>query len=215
MIRRFRLFLYPINGLTKWLNKMSDEGYRLIKAGNIFYYFDKCESGKYRYAVDYVANKSHRALKDYERFLEESNIRYIEKPGNIGKFSYGSLRWRPFADKGGKIATSSGMINREFLILEKENDNKPFKIYTGIEDKINALRIMRRPTITGLIFVGVMLLMVNLDIITQNRISLLSYEANKWVLTIVLSIVGVLLTINLLRFNMEIKRLKSDAIIKE
>jgi hypothetical protein len=97
--------------------------------------------------VEYVANKSYKALKDYESFLEESNIRYIEKPASIGKVSLGNVRWRPYADKDAQIATTGGMIKREFLILEKENDGKPFEIYTSIEDKINALKIMRRPTI--------------------------------------------------------------------
>ena len=37
MIRKFKLFLSPIR-LTAWLNKMSREGYRLVKVGKIFYY---------------------------------------------------------------------------------------------------------------------------------------------------------------------------------
>ncbi|NLV89248.1 MAG: DUF2812 domain-containing protein [Tissierellia bacterium] len=108
MIRKFKLFLSPIQALTAWLNKMSREGYRLVKVGKIFYYFEECERSKYVYNVDYVANKSYDDLREYERFLEESNIRYMEKPANIGKVSIGSVRWRPYADKGAKIATSKG-----------------------------------------------------------------------------------------------------------
>gem|GEM_PF-6296113 len=37
MIKKFKLFLSPIKGLTNWLNKMSDEGYRLMKVGNTFF----------------------------------------------------------------------------------------------------------------------------------------------------------------------------------
>lgn len=215
MIKKFKLFLSPIDGLTNWLNKMSDEGYRLMKVGNTFFYFDECEKGKYRYAVEYVANKSYKALKDYESFLEESNIRYIEKPASIGKVSFGNVRWRPYADKDAQIATTRGMIKREFLILEKENDGKPFEIYTSIEDRINALKIMRRPTIFGLIFVGIMFFVVKLDIRTQQKTLLLSYESNKLAPLLLLMVVGLLLIINLVRFNKEIKRLEKDSIIEE
>lgn len=163
MIRKFKLFLSPIQALTAWLNKMSREGYRLVKVGKIFYYFEECERSKYVYNVDYVANKSYDDLREYERFLEESNIRYMEKPANIGKVSIGSVRWRPYADKGAKIATSSGMINREFLILEKENDGNPFQIYTNVEDKIRALKTMRKPIITMMLFMAIMFLASMLD----------------------------------------------------
>ncbi len=209
LIRKFKFFFSPVIGLTKWLNKMSDEGYRLMKVGNIFFYFDECEKGKYRYAVDYVANKSYSDLKDYESFLQESNIRCIEKQGSIGKVSFGNIRWRPFADKGAKIATSNGMIKREFLILEKENDGNPFEIYTTIEDKINALKIMRRPTITMIIFAAVMLIFANLNIET------LSFKGNKMAFSIFIGVVGVISIINLLRFNLEIKRLEKDSFTNE
>ncbi len=101
-----------MTGLTKWLNDMSNKGYRLIKTGNTFYYFEQCEKEKYIYAVDFVANKSYSELIDYEDFLKESNIRHMEKPASIGKLTKGNIRWRPYADKESRIATSKGMIKK-------------------------------------------------------------------------------------------------------
>lgn len=219
MIRKFKFFFNPITGLTKWLNEMSEKGYRLAKVGNTFYYFEECEEGKYKYAVDFVANKTYSDLKDYERFLEESNIRYVEKPGNIGKVSLGSMRYRPFADKGAKITTTNGMINREFLILEKENDEKPFEIYTSVEDKITALKIMRKPIITMSIFIGLMILSTVTKTIPQYRWSLyrieLFPEINKVLTPIILGIAEIMLIINLIKFNMGIKSLKRENEIRE
>jgi hypothetical protein len=197
---------------------MSDESYRLVKIGNTFYYFEECEKGKFRYAIDYVANKSYSSLKDYEDFLKESNIRYIEKAGSIGKVSLGNVRYRPYADSRAKIATTDGMIKREFLILEKENDGKPFEIYTNIEDKIKTLKVMRKPTIAMIIFVGLMFLF-STGLIPQYQWTLYKFElfpkVNKIPLMIIFGVVEVLLAVNLIRYNMEINRLKRESEIRE
>lgn len=219
MIRKFKFFIWPIPGLEKWLNSMSDQGYRLIKTGDIFYYFEKCEKEKYVYAVDYVANKSYSALRDYEDFLRESNIRSMEKSASVGKVSKGNIRWRPYADKGARIASSKGMIKKEFLILEKERDEKPFEIYTTVEDKINALKIMRKPTIVMMLFIGIMLLISNTNIIPQYqwsffKLDLLS-KTNSLISLILLGLIELLLLINLIKFTVEINRLKNESEINE
>ena len=218
MIRKFKFFFNPVVGLTKWLNEMSNKGYRLIKAGNTFYYFEECEKEKYVYAVDFVANKSYSELRDYEDFLKESNIRYIKRAASIGKVTKGNIRWRLYADRGSRIATSKGMIKKEFLILEKENDGKPFEIYANIEDKINALKTMRKPTIMMMFFIGLMLL-INTNIIPQYQWSLFKFdlfsETNKPVSLIILGLIELLSFINLIRFNLGIKRLKKEGEIHE
>ena len=220
MIRKFKC-IRPISSLGKWLNKMSSQGYRLVRAGDVFYYFEECEEGKYVYTVDYVANKSYEDLKDYERFLNESHINYFEKAASVGKVSKGNLRWRPYADKGAKIATSQGMIKKEFLILEKESDGRPFDIYTNIEDKINALRIMRKPTISMFVFIGIMLLMSYFDFntISQYRWSLYEIkilpEIDQPIGLVIFGIIEALLFINLIRFTLEINRLKRKREIQE
>lgn len=218
MIRKFKFFFRPILGLTKWLNEMSDKGYRLIKLGNIFYYFEECEKGKFKYSIDYVANMSYSSLKDYEGFLKESNIRYMEKAGSIGKVSLANVRYRPYADRGAKIATTSGMIKREFLVLEKENDGKPFEIYTNLEDKMEALKTMRKPIISMIVFVGLMF-PFSIGSIPQYQWTLYKFELlttiNKIPLLIIFVIAELLLVMNLIRYNMEINRLKRESKIRE
>ena len=189
---------------------MSDKGYRLKKTGSIFYYFEQCEKGKYIYDVDFVANKSYSELKNYEIFLEESNIKYIEKAASVGKLAIGNVRWRPYADKAARVATSNGMIKRELLILEKENNGKDFAINTTIKDKINSLKIMRRPTISMIVFTGAMLLLTNGDLINKYKWSLFEIDLFKNIsnpiIMGILVIVEILLFINLIKFNIEIKK---------
>lgn len=219
MIRKFKFFFRPISDLKKWLNKMSDKGYRLKKTGSIFYYFEQCEKGKYIYDVDFVANKSYSELKNYEIFLEESNIKYIEKAASVGKLAIGNVRWRPYADKAARVATSNGMIKRELLILEKENNGKDFAINTTIKDKINSLKIMRRPTISMIVFTGAMLLLTNGDLINKYKWSLFEIDLftniSNPIIMGILVIVEILLFINLIKFNIEIKKLKKESDIYE
>lgn len=219
MIRKFKFFFRPISDLTKWLNQMSDKGYRLIRTGSIFYYFKKCEKTKYIYAVDFVANKSYSELKEYEDFLSESNIRYMEKPASIGKISKGNIRWRPYADKGARMATSNAMIKRELLILEKENDGKEFEINTNRTDKINALRIMRKPTIMMLLLIGLLILMSNTNIIPQYQRSLFKFDlfngVSNSLIMIIFGTIEILLLFNLIRYNVDINLLKKESKIHE
>lgn len=137
----------PIEGQERWLNEQARNGWKLFKVGRLFYEFKASNPGEYQYAVDYIGNKSNQERIKYEEFISEMNITYYEKPIKLGHFSVGKIKYRPFADKGGKIATSRGMINRELLILEKKNDGKPFAIYSNIADKIEALKERRKPYI--------------------------------------------------------------------
>lgn len=210
MIKKFRYFINPVEEEAKWLNEMSNRGYRLSRVGNTFHYFEEAEPGKYQYAVDYVANKSLGDLKDYQLFLDESKIRWIEKPASVGKVSFGNVRLRPYADLGGRIATSGGMIKREFLVLEKENGGEPFEIYTTVEDQIQAVKIRQKPYISLTIFLGIMLL---LQISKSKPLldwSFWSYRpSNRISLTLLGGLWG-LIFINLIRFQLAIRKLSDQ-----
>lgn len=60
-------------------------------------------------------------------------------------YSVGKVRWRPWAEKGGRIATNATTFNRELLIVEKENDGKPFELHTSYEDKEKYYSSLRNP----------------------------------------------------------------------
>lgn len=219
MIRKFKFFFRPITSLTKWLNQMSAKGYRLIKVGSIFYYFKKSRKEKYIYTVDFVANKSYSELKEYQSFLNELSIKHMTKPTSIGKMSKGNIRLRPFADSNARIATSNGMIKKELLILEKEDDGKGFEINTNIKDKINSLKKMRKPTIVMLIFVGILILTCITNITSQYQWSLFKLDlfggVNSSLIILIFGIIEMLIFANLMRFNVEINLLKKESDICE
>ena len=57
----------------------------------------------------------------------------------------GKVEIRPWAEKGGRIATDATTLHRELLIVEKQNDGKPFELHTTYEDRIQYYQSMRRP----------------------------------------------------------------------
>lgn len=219
MIKKFRFFLNPIEGQEKWLNDRAAEGLKLSKVGRFIYEFKKCKPSQYQYAVDYIGNKSNSRRKEYESFLDEVEISYYEKPLNLGQFSVGRVKFRPYANQGGKLATSRGMINRELLILEKENNGKPFAIFNNVKDKIGTLKERRKPHIYLLLFIVFIELYIKfigrsfIDIsYLSNRNSVFSDNATLFVL---LGIVGIVPIVRIVQFSLSIKTLKEKEDIHE
>lgn len=131
-----RYFCGFIDAQEKWLNSMSQKGYRLMRTGKLIYEFEKCDTNKYTYYVDFVAHKSNAELKTYKRFLEDIGYQVITKNANLN-WSVGKIRLRPYGNEFGKVATSPGNYNKELLIVEKETDGKPFDLHTTVQDKIS------------------------------------------------------------------------------
>ena len=129
---------------TKWLNSMAEKGYRLIRAGKLEYEFEECEPGKYIYTVEYVGDKAFEDEENYKSFLEDMGYRVFYKNINLD-YSTVKLFYRPWADKGGKLATNRTTYNKELLIVEKENDGKPFELHTEKEDRIEYYKRINRP----------------------------------------------------------------------
>lgn len=139
----FRFYWGFIVSQENWLNKMAASGYRLITTTKSCYEFEKCEPGKYQYRVEYIGQKSTQDATDYVYFLEDYGYRVFFKNINLN-YSYGKLQVRPWADKGGRIATNSSTYNRELLIVEKTNDGKPFCLHTTYKDKQHYYKCMRK-----------------------------------------------------------------------
>lgn len=110
----------------KWLNKMADEGYRLVRTGKMLYEFEKCEPKQVLYHVEFIGNESREKAQDYCDLLEDMGYRIFYKNVNLS-YSVGKIRLRPWAEKGGRVATKATTFNHELLIIEKENDGKPFE----------------------------------------------------------------------------------------
>lgn len=152
MKKVFKIFFDGINAQENWLNSMATKGYHLVKTTRWFYYFEDSLPNQYEYKVEYVAHKSYEEMLKYKDFLNEVGITTFEKPINVGQYSCSRIKYRPFADKGGKFAKSKGMINKELLILEKKSDGEKFQVHTDIEDKIQYYKSIRKAYISIEIF---------------------------------------------------------------
>lgn len=139
-----RFFAGFTGSQTKWLNSMAEKGYRLVKTGKIEYVFDECAPGKYVYVVEYVGDKSFEEEEKYKAFLEDLGYQVFYKNVNLA-YSTNKLTFRPWADKGGKLSTLKTTFNKELLIVEKENDGKPFRLHTEKQDQIDYYNRMSRP----------------------------------------------------------------------
>lgn len=151
----YRFFGGLLATQEKWLNKMSEKGYRLIRTGKLLYEFEECKPNQVKYCVEFIGEKSKRNSADYKAFLEDMGYTVFYKNINLN-YSVGRVRWRPWAEKGGRIATNATTFNRELLIVEKENDGKPFELHTSYEDKANYYSNLRNPWLLLLLLFGVL-----------------------------------------------------------
>lgn len=140
----YRFFGGLLAAQENWLNKMSERGYRLVRTGKMLYEFEECKPNQVKYRMEFVGQKSKDNAQDYSNFLEDMGYKVFYKNINLN-YSVGKVRWRPWAEKGGRIATNSTTFNRELLIIEKENDGKPFELYTSYEDKEKYYSNLRNP----------------------------------------------------------------------
>lgn len=140
----YRFYGGLLTSQEKWLNGMAERGYRLIHAEKLLYEFKACEPGQYQYRLEFVGQKSKPAAEDYAHFLEDCGYRVFFKNINLN-YSIGKVRWRPWAEQGGQLATNATTFNRELLIVEKENDGKAFALHTTYEDKRAYYKNLRKP----------------------------------------------------------------------
>lgn len=189
----YRFYGGLIASQEKWLNRMAEKGYRLIRTGKLLYEFEECKPGQYQYCVEFIGQKSKESAADYARFLEDCGYRVFFKNINLN-WSVGKAVVRPWADKGGRIATNSTTFNRELLIVEKENDGKPFQLHTTYEDKQDYCKNMRKPWLFLFIVSAV------LGIAMRQLV---------WGIFAVISLIGLIV------FQLELRKLKKKADIKE
>ena len=114
----YRFFGGLLNAQAKWLNKMSEKGYRLVRTGRVLYEFEECSPDEVTYCVEFIGEKSKENATDYAVFLEDMGYKVFFKNINLN-YSVGKVRLRPWAEMGGRIATNATTFNRELLIVEK------------------------------------------------------------------------------------------------
>lgn len=138
----YRYFFDFTDGQEKWLNEMAEQGWRLIRCGQLSYTFEKCTPGEYEYAVEFVAEKSYSSSKDYKEFLDSIGYKTFYKNVNVG-IAIGKVRGRPWGEGAGQITTSPGSFQKELIIAEKKKDGKPFKLHTELTDSLSKLGKIR------------------------------------------------------------------------
>lgn len=137
---------------SRWLNRMAAKGCRLVRTGKLLYEFEPCKPNEYEYCVEFIGGKSKQSAEDYKNFLRDIGYQVFYKNINLN-YSIGKVRIRPWAEKGGRIATNSTTFNRELLIVEKVKDGKPFELHTTNEDQLQYLKQLRSPWLSfALIF---------------------------------------------------------------
>lgn len=143
-MKKFHIFLNPIESREAWLNKIAIYGYKLKSIyGGVIYEFEKSDN-RVKYAVQYIGYMSNEEKENYKSFLSEMNYSVWSAPLNLGSLSIGRFKWRPYATVEGQIATSRGMINREILIIEKTSGEENFKLFTNTKSNLSDLKFRRR-----------------------------------------------------------------------
>ena len=72
----YRFFGGLLNAQAKWLNKMSEKGYRLVRTGRVLYEFEECSPDEVTYCVEFIGEKSndgkpfelHTSYADKEKY---------------------------------------------------------------------------------------------------------------------------------------------------
>ena len=173
----------------QWLDKMSEEGWRLTGTTISGYGFEECEKGKYRYKVAYIANRSKESAEEYVEALESCGYRVFYKNANLN-YSTGKVEVRPWAEEGGRVATEKTTLHRELLIIEKENDGAAFELCATFEQRYGSYNRLRLWGIIGLVIALVLAI---------------AGKSITWVILALLPLVWTML------FHLEIGKLKKEA----
>ena len=142
--KRWSFFGGMLSLQEKWLNRMADSGWRLVRVGKLLYEFEECGTERFCYCVEFIGQKRKERAVEYHDFLEGMGYRVFYKNANLN-YSIGKLRFRPWAEKGGRIAANTTTFGRELLIVEKESDGNPFRLHTTYEDRQAYCRILQKP----------------------------------------------------------------------
>lgn len=138
----YRYFGALFSAQERWLNQMARRGWRLEQTGKLAYRFEPCAPGQFQYAVEFVGDRARADALDYKGFLEELGYRVWEKNLNLN-YSVGKVRWRPWAQPGARVSTHANTFDRELLLVEKEDDGRPFRLHTSYADRAGCLRPRR------------------------------------------------------------------------
>lgn len=202
MKKLYRYFGGCLDRQENWLNRMAQKGYRLVNTGKLVYEFEPANPEEYQYAIEFIAHKSVQTASEYTRFLEDTGHRVFHKNVNLN-CSIGKVRWRPYGEGLGQIATNPGSYNKELLIVEKKNDGTPFALHTTHADRANYYKPIRNAWFTTLLLVWALF---GLEFFRSQRVS---------PALALFTILGLLCMIPMVRYQKRIITLSQEATIEE
>lgn len=140
----YRYYGGLLKAQENWLNRLASKGYKLIAVNRLSYEFETCSPHEVQYCIDFVGEKAMSDTIHYKEFLEGLGYCVYYKNMNLN-YSIGKLRIRPWAEKGGGVATNKTTYNKELLIVERNYDDKPFQLHTTCDDKIKYYQNLIKP----------------------------------------------------------------------
>jgi len=152
-----------------------------------------------------VSNRRNEYIDNYIKELHDFGIKCFIKGCNIGQYSFGKFKLRPFIKESKSRVATSKNINRELLILEKpkEKDEDKFEIYTDVEDikkyYSNMVSLFSYFTLIPSLF----LLLVLYDLLWKGNYNTLEL---KIILAIVLFIFTVFLGYKILYYKKKVQK---------
>lgn len=189
----YRYFGGLLQKQEEWLNQMAEHGHRLIRTDKMLYEFEACTPGRVEYRVEYIGSKSQNDSREYVQFLEDMGYKVFFKNINLN-YSIGKIRYRPWAEKDGRIATNHRTFNKELLIVEKEKDGNPFDLHTSFEDQIQYYEGLRKP------YVFYFVLLLLMAVLTK---------------VLLFSLLGIIPLVPALIYHHQVRTLKKELVSRE
>lgn len=75
----YRFFGGLLNAQAKWLNKMSEKGYRLVRTGRVLYEFEECRPDEVTYCVEFIGENQKRMQRTTLIFWRIWATRYFSR----------------------------------------------------------------------------------------------------------------------------------------
>lgn len=146
-MKRIKFFCDPVFGVKEYLNRMAEQGYRLIQVHGFLYDFQRTDKRRF-YETQFVGGSSHRDINGYVDMLRQSGKKIFRAPLNQGNIALGKLRLRPFAGGSGKISNTFMDYNKEILIVESDREEP---LLTDHRDVAEHYRVVRNAYLQGLL----------------------------------------------------------------
>lgn len=141
-MKKIKIFYDVIEEAPKWLNNLSEQGYRLLNVYNCIYIFEKTNI-RYYYGIQYIGYNSNMYNIKYIDTLNDSGYKTFRIPLNQMNIAFGKIRLRPFAEKNAKISTSFDNYNKEFLIVESLEKNDVILLTSNNDKYLSYLQLTK------------------------------------------------------------------------